>query len=191
MLSYGVTRPQWVKVTATSPRGQWLKPDRHQTITETNADLSTTDKTAENIIQCKYLSFKKRPMMLGSWTFFLLTYFVEYDLTLNWIIFLFWNVILFAGVVHCKCYIFVWNWSNTVQCRYNSANFLTNIHKRFSLPFRVRYGVSFVDPASDWHSASVPVIIYVISYNIGQRYYGTPLYIQYLFSTVDTNALVL
>ena len=29
---------------------------------------------------------------------------------------------------------------------------------------------------SDWYSASVPVIIYVKSYNIGPRYNGTPLY---------------
>ena len=31
-----------------------------------------------------------------------------------------------------------------------------------SSPIRASYGVSFVDPASDWHSASVPVIIYAI-----------------------------
>ena len=36
--------------------------------------------------------------------------------------------------------------------------------------------MSFVDPASDWYSASVPVIIYVISYNNGPRYNGTRLY---------------
>ena len=36
-----------------------------------------------------------------------------------------------------------------------------------SSPIRERYGVSFVDPASDWYSAWVPVIIYVISYSIG------------------------
>ena len=29
------------------------------------------------------------------------------------------------------------------------------------------YGVTFVDPASDKSSAPVPVIIYVVSYNIG------------------------
>ena len=34
----------------------------------------------------------------------------------------------------------------------------------------VRYGLSFVDPASDWYSASVPVII-------GLRYNGTLLYL--------------
>ena len=41
-----------------------------------------------------------------------------------------------------------------------------------SSPVRARYGVSFVDPASDWYSASVPVIIHVISYNTGSRYNG-------------------
>ena len=39
-----------------------------------------------------------------------------------------------------------------------------------SSPVRVRYGVSFVDPASDWYSASVAVIIFVTSYNITSRY---------------------
>ena len=41
---------------------------------------------------------------------------------------------------------------------------------------RARYGVSFVDPASDWYSTSIPLIIYVMSYNIGPRYNGTRLY---------------
>ena len=40
---------------------------------------------------------------------------------------------------------------------------------------RASYGVSFVDPASDWYSASVPVIINVTSYNIGPHYNGTRL----------------
>ena len=39
-----------------------------------------------------------------------------------------------------------------------------------------RYGVSFVDPASDWCSALVFAIIYAISYYIGPRYNGTLLY---------------
>ena len=38
---------------------------------------------------------------------------------------------------------------------------------------RASYGMSFVDLASDWYSASVPVIIFVISYNIGPCYKGT------------------
>ena len=40
-------------------------------------------------------------------------------------------------------------------------------------PVKARYGVSFVDPASDWYSASVLQIIYVISYNTGLCYNGT------------------
>ena len=59
--------------------------------------------------------------------------------------------------------------SNIVQCHYNTVNFLINIHKRHphSLALKGRYGVSFVDPSSEWDSASVPVIIYIKSYNIG------------------------
>ena len=58
--------------------------------------------------------------------------------------------------------------SYTVRYRYNAANFLTNSHKKL-------FGVSFVDSASDWYSAKVAVIIYVMSYNNGQRYNGTRL----------------
>ena len=45
-----------------------------------------------------------------------------------------------------------------------------------SSPVRARCGVSFVDPASDRYFATVPVVIYAISYNIGPRYNGTRLY---------------
>ena len=45
-----------------------------------------------------------------------------------------------------------------------------------SSPVRSRYWVSFVVPASYWQSASVPVIIYVISDNVEPRYNGTRLY---------------
>ena len=45
-----------------------------------------------------------------------------------------------------------------------------------SSPVRARYGVSVMNPASDWYSASVYAIIYVISYNIWPRYNGTLLY---------------
>ena len=41
-----------------------------------------------------------------------------------------------------------------------------------------QYGVSFVDLASDWDSASIPVIIDVISYNIGPPYNDTWLYMK-------------
>ena len=37
-------------------------------------------------------------------------------------------------------------------------------------------GGSFVGPPSGWYSASVPGILYVISYNIGPHYNGTRLY---------------
>ena len=48
-------------------------------------------------------------------------------------------------------------------------------------PVRARYGVSLVDPASDWYSAWVPAIIPVIYYYIepcynGTRYMCLPLY---------------
>ena len=45
-----------------------------------------------------------------------------------------------------------------------------------SSPVRARYEVHFVDSASDLYSASVTLIVYVISYNIGPRYNGTWLY---------------
>ena len=35
----------------------------------------------------------------------------------------------------------------------------------------------FVDPASDWYSAIVTLVIHVISYTIGPRYNGTQLYV--------------
>ena len=54
----------------------------------------------------------------------------------------------------------------TMRCHYNVIIVLTNIYKNI-LPVRATYGVSFVDPVSDWYSVSVLVIIYVISYNIG------------------------
>ena len=54
------------------------------------------------------------------------------------------------------------------------GQFLTNIKKNtpYSSPVRANYGLSFVDPASNWYSAPVPVITYGISYNIGPRYNG-------------------
>ena len=59
----------------------------------------------------------------------------------------------------------------TMQWRYNAVNFLTIIHKWS--PIARPFG-RFVDP--DWYSASVIVIIYVISYIIGPHYNGTRLY---------------
>ena len=55
------------------------------------------------------------------------------------------------GYVLTWCYLRFGIHVITVRCRYNALTFLTNI------------GEPFVDPASDWYSASVPVIIYAIS----------------------------
>ena len=63
----------------------------------------------------------------------------------------------------------------TVRCRNNAVSFLTNIHKmhpylaHYSSPLRMRYGLYFVDPAYDWYTASVSVIIHALSYSIGPR----------------------
>ena len=79
------------------------------------------------------------------------------------------------------CIIFVIWIRSTVRCPYNAVTLLTNIHKRHphGSPFRARYGVSFVDPRSDWYSDSFHVIIYVISCNIGPCYCGTRLDYEY------------
>ena len=67
---------------------------------------------------------------------------------------------------------------STMRCRYSTVHFLRNIQKRYSyLPVRARYGVSFVDPASDWYSTLVRVIIYVKSYNITPHYNDTRRYV--------------
>ena len=62
---------------------------------------------------------------------------------------------------------------NTVRCHYDAVYLPTDIHKGQPI---ARPLVYFVDPASDWYSVSVPIVIYVISYDIGPRYYGTWLY---------------
>ena len=54
----------------------------------------------------------------------------------------------------------------SVQCHYKAVIYLTNIHKDNSSLVKARYGVSFMGPPSDWYSASVPAIIYAISYQI-------------------------
>ena len=63
-------------------------------------------------------------------------------------------------------------------CHYNAVTFLTNFHKRHPIdrPLRASYGVSSLDPTSDWYFVTVPLIIYVISYNIGPHYNSTGLY---------------
>ena len=79
-----------------------------------------------------------------------------------------------------------------MQCHYNVVNFFQKYSQKttHSSPIRPRYGVSFVDPASDWYFASLPVIIYVISYNIGPCHNGTRLY-SYLVSFLDSCSLTL
>ena len=80
-------------------------------------------------------------------------------------------------VYDCSSPVFVnigWGWFwNTVRCQSSHKYSQKTPH---SSPARVTNGVSFVNPASDWYSALVPVIIYVISYNIGQRYNDTRLF---------------
>ena len=56
---------------------------------------------------------------------------------------------------------------------FKAVDFLTDVHEWHP---KARYWVSFVDPVSDWYSTSIPAFIYVISYDIGQRYNDTRLY---------------
>ena len=65
-----------------------------------------------------------------------------------------------------------------MQCRYNEVNDLKKYSPKtpHSSPVKASYGVSFVDPASDWYSTWVPGIIYAISYYIGPCYNGIQLY---------------
>ena len=45
---------------------------------------------------------------------------------------------------------------------YNAVNFLTNIYKEQPKVHTLGQSISFVGPASDWYSTSVPAIIYAI-----------------------------
>ena len=69
--------------------------------------------------------------------------------------------------------------SEWIQCGAIITSIFSKIFTKdtHSLPVRVRYGVSFVDPAYDWYSAWVPGIICAISYYIEPRYSGTLLYV--------------
>ena len=60
---------------------------------------------------------------------------------------------------------------NTVWCRCNAVNCRKKNQQNtpHSSPVRVRYGVCFEDPASDWYSASVHAITNAVSYYIGPR----------------------
>ena len=78
-----------------------------------------------------------------------------------------------------------WAHSYTEQHRYNSQFSRKYSEKTpHSSPVRARYGVFFVDPASEWYSPSDPAIIHVISYNIGQCYNGTRLYYLLITSSI-------
>ena len=67
--------------------------------------------------------------------------------------------------------------SHTMWCHSNAVDFSHTFPKTaHNSPVRVCYEMLFVDLALDWYYASVLVIIYVISYNIGPGYNGTPLY---------------
>ena len=90
---------------------------------------------------------------------------------------------LFVKCIHLHSIIPHWCGipTHTVRCRYNAVTFLTNIHKRHPIARPSGQGmgwVSYVDPVSDRFSASVPLSIYVISYNIGPQYSGTRLYME-------------
>ena len=63
-------------------------------------------------------------------------------------------------------------------------NEYTNLLKDIS-PVRARYGVSSVDPASNWYSASVPVIIYVISYGFDRVITAFDCSQSYLFKELE------
>ena len=70
-------------------------------------------------------------------------------------------------------------WIHTLRCRYNAVKFCQILPRNtaHSSPVMARYVVSFVDPASDWYSASLLVIKYLMSYDIGPRYNATRLYL--------------
>ena len=101
------------------------------------------------------------------------------------------NIMVECIWAHCvsseRAWLLNWDLSGhaLLNCHIQCSVVITRpIHKYsqntpHSSPVRTRYGVYFVNPASDWYSASVLVIIYVISYNIGSRYNGTRLNLVY------------
>ena len=70
-----------------------------------------------------------------------------------------------------------------------TRSLFSQIFTKDSSPIRAKYGVSFVDSASDWYSASVPLIIHVMSYNTGPCFNGFWLYISKLGQHQDANAV--
>ena len=84
------------------------------------------------------------------------------------------NLILFASMIP----IFLLN----IQCgavitRLFSQKYSQNTPYSSPIKATYMYVVSFVYPASDWYSVSVPAIIYAISYYIRPHYDGTWLYL--------------
>ena len=63
----------------------------------------------------------------------------------------------------------------TVRCCCKDVNFFTNFHKRYLMALPLAQGMG----CHLWtqHSASIPALIYAISYYIGLRYNGTWLYL--------------
>ena len=77
---------------------------------------------------------------------------------------------------HTSCMIYATMW-HTVRCRYNAVNFLTNIHKRHPISRPLRRGMGCLLCIQHLSDILLPVVIYVISKNVGPRYNGTRLYI--------------
>ena len=89
-----------------------------------------------------------------------------------------WNLTFISKyIVHCR----------TVKRRSIFAQIFTKTPHSSSV--RARYGVSVVDIASGWYSASVFVIIYVTSYNIRLRYNGIQLFITVVSNWQEYNLL--
>ena len=113
------------------------------------------------------------------------------------------NTLLLLSMIKCRCgqenWIFRTEWTcknfdsqsfhdqNTVRCHYNAVSKKYHRNIPHSSPVRVRYGVSFVDPASDWYSALVPAISNAICYYIGQRYNGTGMYMAHTLASALTD----
>ena len=72
-----------------------------------------------------------------------------------------------------KMYSMVILWGRYSTVHYIVVKFL----KKYQQKTSPSYGLSFVDPASGWYSASVPVIINAISYYNRLHYNGTQLYL--------------
>ena len=64
----------------------------------------------------------------------------------------------------------------SIQCSAVMTRYILSQIFRKGNPTAGPWGVPFVGPPSGWYSASVPVILYVISYNIGPHYNGARLY---------------